>query len=790
MLNVEAKNVDALSRTRTVGEVIDAMKKEILSVDSTSLVTEASDSEVALRATGCEELDLTFPSLIQLEPAASIQVQNAGKVLLVGGSNSLISVIKGQGREVVQISNSNSEEGFKGAIEKLGAVETVVYIHSGEPVENCLIVAKYVKKILSGTRQQFMVVVRGDGLLGYGGKFSSLDILEKYSLCGLAKTIALEWPNVQARCIDIHESLSNSQLDDLIVKELGDTMRTLREVSYDSELIRRGVATSDLKSGKVPKKVGSEDVWLVCGGARGITPLCVRELAKRVGGGTYYLMGRSKLDEIPSWAVGVEDKDLQKAAIRHIKSQGEKPRPAALRKLVNKVIATKEVKQNIAEIGSFCDGKVHYISCDITSRESVKSALAKLPTITGLFHASGVLRDKLIVSKSVEDFRTVYNTKVTGFKNVWDYLDQSALRHCILFSSLAGFHGNVGQSDYSMANEVLNKIAYMLNAKGISAKAFDFGPWDGGMVTPALKKHFQSQGVQIIDRPGGATSVATMITDCSPSQILVGNWGLPPSKPDQRKFVLHQQLKVSSLLDDHKIQGKKVLPFTFCTSLLIDKVLGLYPGYHLLKVEDVNLFKGITVENDVDCEITLEETREEAGKVYVSTTLKQLVNQRTIPSYKAQIVIGEKALPKKIIPVESFTGKVLSKENVYGDILFHGPKFQGIQRAQVSGGKLQAHCELPADVPAQPVALDLLFQAALILAKEVRGVLSLPSNAEEVQVYQPITSDSDKFQITMSKDGGSNSDNVWKLEYTMHDIKGNVFNEGRISIVLNDKLKY
>ena len=62
------------------------------------------------------------------------------------------------------------------------------------------------------------------------------------------------------------------------------------------------------------------------------------------------------------------------------------------------------------------------------------------------------------------------------------------LRTLCLFSSVAARAGNHGQCDYAAANEVLNKIAldYAHNNPDCVVKAFGWGPWDGGMVSPAL----------------------------------------------------------------------------------------------------------------------------------------------------------------------------------------------------------------------------------------------------------------------------------------------------------------
>merc|ERR1711881_430712 len=123
--------------------------------------------------------------------------------------------------------------------------------------------------------------------------------------------------------------------------------------------------------------------------------------------------------------------------------------------------------------------------------------------------------------------------------------DQSQLRQIVVFSSLAGFHGDVGQSDYAMANEVLNKAAHSLAARlpRCRVRALDFGPWDGGMVTPQLKAMFKSQGVEIIPREDGGNIVASLITECEAAQCLVGNWGLPPSAPISKQHIITQDLR-------------------------------------------------------------------------------------------------------------------------------------------------------------------------------------------------------------------------------------------------------
>ena len=87
----------------------------------------------------------------------------------------------------------------------------------------------------------------------------------------------------------------------------------------------------------------AHDVLLVPGGARGITPHCLREIAKRARGITFVLLGRSALATPPGWASDVKQEDLQKAATAHLKSEmlakgGAKVTPMAVKALVKLIL--------------------------------------------------------------------------------------------------------------------------------------------------------------------------------------------------------------------------------------------------------------------------------------------------------------------------------------------------------------------------------------------------------------------------------------------------------------------
>ena len=94
-------------------------------------------------------------------------------------------------------------------------------------------------------------------------------------------------------------------------------------------------------------------------------------------------------------------------------------------------------------------------------------------------------------------------------------------------SSVAARHGNPGQADYAMANEVLNKVAALEQRRRGPAcvvRAIGWGPWDGGMVDEALRARFRERGVSLIPIDAGARRFVEELASPGPGQaeIVVG----------------------------------------------------------------------------------------------------------------------------------------------------------------------------------------------------------------------------------------------------------------------------
>lgn len=274
-------------------------------------------------------------------------------------------------------------------------------------------------------------------------------------------------------------------------------------------------------------QIDSSTVFVVSGGARGITAQCTIRLAQEYRC-RWILLGRSPLiDPEPDWAIGFEQEaDLKKQIMRSLAEQGEKPTPLAVQKLYKKISASREIQQTLRtleEIGS----QAEYLNVDITDITTLQpqliAATERLGPVTGIIHGAGNLADKLIERKTPEDFETVYAAKVTGLENLLICIPPKQLDYLVLFSSVAGFYGNAGQTDYAIANEILNKSAHLIKQKypDCHVVSINWGPWDSGMVTPELKKIFAERQIEVIPIEVGAQLLVEELQDCHRETVQV-----------------------------------------------------------------------------------------------------------------------------------------------------------------------------------------------------------------------------------------------------------------------------
>jgi acyl transferase domain-containing protein/NAD(P)-dependent dehydrogenase (short-subunit alcohol dehydrogenase family)/acyl carrier protein len=99
--------------------------------------------------------------------------------------------------------------------------------------------------------------------------------------------------------------------------------------------------------------------------------------------------------------------------------------------------------------------------------------------ITGIFHLAGVINDGLLRTKNIATYVKTLTPKVGGALVVEQLSKDFKLDWVVLFSSLSGIIGNIGQTDYAAANAFLNAIVRHNNKTNTLSKwyAINWGLW-------------------------------------------------------------------------------------------------------------------------------------------------------------------------------------------------------------------------------------------------------------------------------------------------------------------------
>lgn len=515
-------------------------------------------------------------------------------------------------------------------------------------------------------------------------------------------------------------------------------------------------------------QLNSSSVVIVSGGGRGITAQCVIYLAQQYHC-KFILLGRSQiLDTEPEWSLSCQDEsELKKQIMLHLTTQNEKPTPKKVQSLYQQLCQSREIKQTLSEIEKV-GGKAEYCSVNVTDSQQLKATLRPIiqrwGEITGIIHGAGTLADKLIENKTEQDFDKVYSVKIDGLNSLLGSLEVNRLKFIALFSSFVSFYGNIGQSDYSLANEILNKYAYLLQQKypKCHVVSIGWGPWDGGMVTPQLKQLFEQQNIKVIPQQTGAQMLAEELTQTqakTPQIIVMSNPISPSPKlvtPQKHSYRLYRRLTLrgNPFVYDHVIGGNAVLPAMCALAWITNSCEQLYQGYRFLSCHNYQVLKGVVFDKSLANLYCLDLT--EVDKTEDEIKFEALIWSETakgIPLYHyrgiiniTKQVIAERKLEESI---QTVTESFLNLQPYQAGVLFHQPRFQGIKKIlEINKNELVFNCYLP-KISTQDqgqfsvqsfnsYTADLLFQCLLVWVRKNYNSGSLPLKLNELEQFSSL----------------------------------------------------
>jgi acyl transferase domain-containing protein/acyl carrier protein len=248
-------------------------------------------------------------------------------------------------------------------------------------------------------------------------------------IAGLLKTAQLECTQFIGQTIGF-DSLSLAE--GMIEKVVENTRALDQQVRYKS--LKRYVASvQEMPSPNGIKPLSHQSkerelpwrengLYLITGGMGGLGLILAKEIMNSVGGVRIFLTGRSVLDQ----------------------------EQQALVQLLNDSVGNATtIEYRIMDV------------VDLNAVDTVVSGIySEYGHLDGVVHCAGVSRDGYILSKKLAEVDEVLGPKVSGVINLDEATKDIPLDFFVVFSSMAGVLGNVGQADYATANSLLDSYSH------------------------------------------------------------------------------------------------------------------------------------------------------------------------------------------------------------------------------------------------------------------------------------------------------------------------------------------
>lgn len=347
-------------------------------------------------------------------------------------------------------------------------------------------------------------------------------------ISGLLKTAAKEWPDTICKVIDLE--MANSTIEDAANKLLHELLAGGKDLEVGLPANEDRIAPQLISNIIQPRSslnLADNMRILVTGGGYGITATCLIELARHVKLRIAICSRTILTDEPENLSQQFDKEQIKKILIESNKINNSKLTPVQIEDKINKIFTIRKIREIIATLQNL-GSEVIYLPMDIQDLEQLKMGAEQMRNlwggIDGFIHGAGIIADKYIKDKTDEQFDRVLTTKVTGLNNLLSITEQDQLKLICLFSSESAIAGNAGQSDYAMANEILNSVAqseYITRKNNCLVKSINWGPWEIGMVNDSLKHKFINDGVMLLTEKEGSLQFAQELLSGDARQVVV-----------------------------------------------------------------------------------------------------------------------------------------------------------------------------------------------------------------------------------------------------------------------------
>ncbi len=558
---------------------------------------------------------------------------------------------------------------------------------------------------------------------------------------GLNKEFNTAKRQVLVKSIDINNAEKPASVAKLVLNEIQFGNDKV-EIGYRGKTrMATQVIYKDIDLDAEPRKQLSEgSVFIVTGGGYGITAAIAKDIAKNLKASLAVISLESLPSDIEELAKLDANglKQLKDKIISDLKSKNERVTPVMIDKEYAKYTIAIDIYKNIEEMKKLGAPKVEYYSCNVMDHkamtEIVNDIRTKFGHIDAVIHGAGINKDKFLEDKSFEDFSLVVDVKADGCFNIMESVKNDGVKAFVTFASISGRFGNIGQTDYSAANDLLNKYVQYANrrfAPDMKAVSMNWSGWLGtGMATRgSIAKIFEESGVDMIPMEEGVTKVREELLWGSDAEIIVaGRVGqidcdniiagyrtkefvaLTERLKEKDKYPLIDEIisykqgrmievkKILSTdtdlyLTDHEVEGVPYFPAVMGIETFAETVSLLFPDAKIKLMKDIkfNIPVKILKGKAVNMIITAEKVEEQGTDIILKTKLESEFYKDGVKlganklHFEATVVVSGKGADKKKLKTNGVNmelirnarngERIIDNREIYKRF-FHGPKFQ------------------------------------------------------------------------------------------------------------------
>jgi acyl transferase domain-containing protein len=282
----------------------------------------------------------------------------------------------------------------------------------------------------------------------------------------------------------------------------------------------------------LPERTGDVSLagpWVITGGARGVTA----EVAGGLGaapGTVLHLVGSSPVPEVPDAWRNLDAEGLRKLRESVMRdSLARKELPADGWSRVEKAIEIDTTLRRLADAGI----RASYHACDVGDRTALARLLDRIRAsdgpIVGVIHGAGFEKASRFSRKKADLVDRTVRAKVDGAVNLMALTRGDPLRAFVVFGSISGRFGAVGQTDYCAANECVAKLVrwYRGQRPEVPAVAIAWHSWDdvGMAVRPESKFSKSLLKLRFMPpREGVEHLLGEIAAGCPEAEVVITDW--------------------------------------------------------------------------------------------------------------------------------------------------------------------------------------------------------------------------------------------------------------------------